>query len=70
MNLWLISYARVVPELIGRNPVNVIVGWCDEFYFLLSLVYFHKARVSGFRTMEIGPIRNQNLIFWSLANVL
>jgi len=24
----------------------------------------------GARTMEIGPIRNQNLIFWPLANVL
>jgi len=24
----------------------------------------------GARTMEIGPIRNQNWIFWPLANVL
>jgi len=31
---------------------------------------FFKVIICGARTMEIGPIRNQNLIFWPLANVL
>jgi len=34
-------------KLIGRNPVNLIVGWCGQFLFLLSSVNFLKLLVSG-----------------------
>jgi len=43
----------------------------DDFYFLLStLVVGEWPEKGGARTMEIGPIRNQNLIFWPLAKCL
>jgi len=33
--------------LIGRKPLNLIVGWWEDFYFLLSLVNFHETLASG-----------------------
>jgi len=77
--------------LIGRKPVNLIVGWGGQFYFCCPLQIFTRQfsqafgwsqqrekidesqqkikivrtnRQSNLRVgMEIGPIRNQNLIF-------
>jgi len=39
---------------------------------ILIMVFQQKFVMSegGAWTMEIGPIRNQNLIFWPLTNVL
>jgi len=34
-------YFQVAAKMIGRNPVNLIVGWCGRFYFLLPLIIFH-----------------------------
>jgi len=46
--------------------------WCfeKEDSRFLSRHTRQRACGRGARTMEIGPIRNQNLIFWPLANVL
>jgi len=59
-----------VRKLIGRNLVNLIVSWCGQFLFFVVLRPFSQVvgEKGGARTMEIGPIRNQNLIFWPLSN--
>jgi len=41
-----------------RNTVTLIFGWCGQFFVVPRLL------------AEGGPIRNQNLIFWPLANNL
>jgi len=58
--VWLVWFGLVGwRKLIGRKLLSVGV---DNFYFVLSL------RVASVRTMEIGPVRNQNLIFSPLTN--
>jgi len=47
----------------GMQPKVIVVMLCD---FHLPPCH-HQG---GARTIEIGPIRNQNLIFWPLPNVL
>jgi len=34
-------------KLIGRICLNLIVGWGDDFSFLLSLANFHETLASG-----------------------
>jgi len=50
---------------------QVVGEWLENQILIPDWTYFYcpgtTLRLGGTRTMEIGPIRNQNLIFWPVV---
>jgi hypothetical protein len=53
----------------STRVARLISDW-TYFHCPGTTLLFFVSNQGGTRTIEIGPIRNQNLIFWPLANNL
>jgi len=73
----IVTLDLVKQSLVGLGLVQVepspnstfLIRRKDISFFIFRESGAHLDR-GGARTIEIGPIRNQNLIFWPLANAL